>query len=196
MSNRGSYKPSQEADAYHARSQFQKSHVPPIIPAKKKQGSIVRFEFGKYKGRDIQEIRFKDRNYFDWAYKTVDRFRELVDAMDAKEAPAKRTRVAKERPERAGLAQVPYNPDHVTREGWNGSGPCHTVESYRLQLADEPMTPYLHPRDMFLDPTFDPFEAIPDTIPWQDKIPTQLNHDSRILPVSKNVQTPWRVLGY
>jgi len=167
MSNRGSYKLSQEADAYHARAQSHKSHVPPIVPAKKKHGSIVRFQFGKYKGRDIQEIRFKDMNYFDWAYKTVDRFRALVDSLDAQDTPVKRTNKPVNRSEvMSGLVVAEHNPNAVMAEGWTGNGPCRAVEDYKRRLALDPVLPYLLADELHLDRSFDPTEEFRDAPPW------------------------------
>lgn len=125
--------------------------------------TITRFNFGKYNGRDIEEIRFKDPNYFDWAYRTIERFRDLVDSLDP--ADKRPRRPARATAETHGLVVAAYNPDHVTAEGWSSDRPCLVIEDYKRRLRDEPLLPWLHPRHMCLDPSFDPAEKTSD-IPW------------------------------
>jgi hypothetical protein len=37
------------------------------------------FSFGKYRGHDIEEVRFRDPSYVKWAIETVDGFRRTAE---------------------------------------------------------------------------------------------------------------------
>lgn len=116
-----------------------------------------RFTFGKYNGKRIDEVRFKDPQYVEWLCAKDEAFRQLV--LSIPETRRNRARMPVDASKRGGLVKARLDPDHATSEGWRSHRPCLAIDAYKRRLKDDPCLPHLLPDEMHIDPEFDPDEA-------------------------------------
>ena len=100
------------------------------------------FHFGKYRGRDIEEIRFRDPRYVIWCIENVEGFQLTAEKFAEKSGKPKRSR----KRAKSHAEAPPNHPKPRPAYEWHDHRPNPVLEAI---LAD-PILAYCHPREMHM----------------------------------------------
>lgn len=121
----------------------------------------LRFHFGKYKGREIEEIRHRDAQYVAWAIENVSGFRAIAEESARTWTPPKK-RKGKKAKKGDLLTWKPSNSwtakDDKPKKEWRGWTP-HSPDVVGDAIRADPILAYFMPCEMRMDSGFDVEEA-------------------------------------
>jgi hypothetical protein len=104
------------------------------------------FHFGKYRGRDIEEIRFRDPQYVKWAIETVEGFRLAAEKSAEAYAGKSRKPKGKRKSQQATVKTDSRSFRHRPAAEWRDD----RVNTVLDAITADPILAYYHPREMHM----------------------------------------------